>query len=83
MANKTKFNSEPFKLQVYVNTETVMKIDLVCKHGDMYRSGFVTEAILSMLATPKYAELLDGIDIEKCLLKEKRKKARESKNAKG
>lgn len=58
MANKTKFNSQPFKLQVYIDTETVQKIDEVCTKSKMYRSGFVTEAINKLLAMSKYKKIL-------------------------
>jgi len=60
MASKTKFNSEPFKLQVYVDTDTVSKIDHVCTKTNMYRSGFVTEAINRLLNAPKYKKILEA-----------------------
>ena len=59
MANKTKFNrGTPFKLQVYVDENTVDKIDRICLQQDIYRSGFVTEAINKLLGMSKYRKML-------------------------
>ena len=58
MANKRKFITEPFKLQVYVDAETVDKIDKICLEDNIYRSGFVTEAINKLLSMAKYRKML-------------------------
>jgi len=58
MASKSKFKQEPFKLQVYVDSETVKKIDLICENQNIYRSGLVTEAIKRLLSLSKYRKIL-------------------------
>lgn len=60
MGNKTKFNKVPFKLQVYVDKEMVSEIDQICKKTNVYRSGFVTEAIERLLKMAKYRKILGG-----------------------
>lgn len=58
MPAKRNFNEKPFKLQVYVDHETVQKLDKICEKQGIYRSTFVHEAIQNLFKKAPYKELL-------------------------